>query len=261
VDTEIVVSGLAITPVKSTRLHTVERVRLERSGVRENRRFFLIDERNRMVNGKHLGVLSNVVADYDDDQRRLKLTLPDGRVLEDEIRVGDPIQTRFYSRVAVARLLEGSLSAAFSELAGQPLRLVEASEACGAVDRGSSGSVSLISRASLARLAEAGGARDVDGRRFRMLIEVDGVRAHAEDDWVHRTVQIGEALVAFGGHVGRCLVTSRNPETGAIDLPTLDILGTYRRELQSTEPLPFGIYGGVAREGTIRVGDAVVAVN
>ena len=38
-----VVSGLAITPVKGTRLRAVDSIRLDEDGVRENRRFFLID--------------------------------------------------------------------------------------------------------------------------------------------------------------------------------------------------------------------------
>ena len=57
--------------------------------------------------------------------------------------------------------------------------------------------------------------------------------------------------------MGRCLITSRHPETGEVDLPTLDILGSYRRDLDSTEPLPFGIYGEVLSEGSVRVGDPV----
>jgi hypothetical protein len=37
----------------------------------------------------------------------------------------------------------------------------------------------------------AGENGEVDVRRFRMLVEVDGVAAHAEDEWVGRTVRIG----------------------------------------------------------------------
>ena len=38
-----------------TRLQPVDAIELEPSGVRLNRRFFLIDARDRMVNAKHLG--------------------------------------------------------------------------------------------------------------------------------------------------------------------------------------------------------------
>ena len=91
-----------------------------------------------------------------------------------------------------------------------------------------------------------------------MLIEVEGLDAHAEDGWVGRSARVGEATIRFHGHVGRCLITSRDPDTGRVDVPTLDILGCYRRDLATTEPLPFGIYGAVIEPGAVRVGDPVL---
>jgi uncharacterized protein YcbX len=91
-----------------------------------------------------------------------------------------------------------------------------------------------------------------------MLIEIDGVGAHEEDSWVGRSAQVGGAVVRFRGHVGRCLTTSRDPETGEVTLPTLDLLGDYRRGAETTEPLPFGIYGEVVEPGTVRIGDTVI---
>jgi uncharacterized protein YcbX len=90
-----------------------------------------------------------------------------------------------------------------------------------------------------------------------MLIEIDGVAPHDEDGWVGSQVRIGPALLRMHGHVGRCLITSRDPDTAAVDLPTLELLGQYRRQIVSTEPLPFGIYGEVLEGGTVRLGDAV----
>ncbi|MGA2927077.1 MAG: hypothetical protein ABSG43_13955, partial [Solirubrobacteraceae bacterium] len=182
--TAVVVTGLAITPVKGTRLQAVGRVALALDGVRENRRFFVIDARDQMVNGKVLGELQTVIADYADCERRLTLTLPDGRVVSDAVTLGEQVEARFFSRTLLGRLVTGPLSQALSEVAGQPLRLVEPLASSGAVDRGAAGAVSLISRASLRRLAQLGGRDELDARRFRMLIEVDGLDAHAEDDWV-----------------------------------------------------------------------------
>ncbi len=256
------VVGLAVTPVKGTRLHVVDQVRLGPEGVRENRRFYVIDNRDRMINGKHTGALQEVIADYSDAERRLKLTFPDGRVLEDDIRLGEPVSTRFFSQIAEGRLVEGPWSEALSDACGQPLRLVETERPGGGVDRGAGGAVSVISRASLARLAEAGGIGGIDVRRFRMLVEVDGVDAHAEDHWVGGApVRIGQAVVAFGGHVGRCLITGRDPDTGHVDLPTLDILGGYRTDLGTTEPLPFGVWGRVLEPGTVRLHDEVTPLD
>ncbi|MEA2161211.1 MAG: hypothetical protein QOD66_3591, partial [Solirubrobacteraceae bacterium] len=105
------------------------------------------------------------------------------------------------------------------------------------------------------RLAEVAEQPAVDARRFRMLIEFDGVTAHAEDAWAGRRVTVGDAVIAVKGHVGRCLITSRDPESGEVDLPTLDILRGYRGEEPSTEALPFGVYGSVERAGDVRIGD------
>jgi uncharacterized protein YcbX len=61
----IVVTQLSLTPVKSTRLLTVERVELEERGARGNRLFHVIDDQSRLVNGKRLGELAKVVAELD----------------------------------------------------------------------------------------------------------------------------------------------------------------------------------------------------
>ncbi len=257
------VVGLAFTPVKATRLHPVESIDLGAGGVRDNRRFYLIDDRARMINSKIVGELQTVTADYSHADRTLRLSLPDGRVVEGEIELGDEVDTRFLGTPRMARIVEGPWADAFSEVAGRRLRLVEPCAPGGGVDRDADGAVSLISRASLARLAEVGGVESLDSRRFRMLVEIDGVGAHAEDGWVGSGpgIRIGEATVAFSGHVGRCLITSRDPDTGVVDLPTLDLLGSYRGALETTEPLPFGIWGRVLEPGTVRVGDEVVILD
>lgn len=257
-----VVVGLAVTPVKGTRLHAVEEVELGPEGVRANRRFYVIDDRDRMINGKILGSLQTVIADYSDAERTLRLTLPGGDVVEGTVRLGERITTRFFSQTAEDRLVEGPWSEALSGACGRPLRLVETDRPGGGVDRGAGGAVSVISRASLARLAEAGGIDALDVRRFRMLVEIDGVDAHAEDGWVGGApVRFGEALIAFGGHVGRCLITSRDPDTGLVDIPTLDILGGYRQGLGTTEPLALGVWGQVVEPGTVRLGDEVTPLD
>ena len=54
--------------------------------------------------------------------------------------------------------------------------------------------------------------------------------------------------------IGRCIVTSRDPDTGDVDLPTLITLAAYRREGVS-EPLPLGIKGTVYAPGRVCLGD------
>jgi uncharacterized protein YcbX len=251
------VTGLSVTAIKGTRLRSVETVRLEDAGAVGNRRFFVIDERDRMVNAKVVGELQQIVAETDGDGT-LRLELPGGRAVSGAAEPGAELSARFFSRPRRARLINGPFAEAISEACGRPLRLVE--DRTGASDRGVAGGVSLVSRASLQRLAQEAGAEAIDGRRFRMLVEIEGIAAHEEDGWVGRTVRIGEARVRFGGHVGRCLVTSRHPDSGIVDLPTLELLGAYRGSgaVESTEPLPFGIYGRVVAPGELRLGDPLI---
>jgi uncharacterized protein YcbX len=248
------VSRLQITPIKGIRLNDVVEVSLSRAGAAGDRRFFLIDERDRKVNGKALGVLQTVSGSFSEDDGILSLHMPDGELVRAPVALDSSTHEAAFGDFRMGRLVSGPWADALSELCGRRLRLVMTDSA---VDRGTKGAVSLISRESVRRLSEQAGVDDVDARRFRMLIEIDGVPAHAEDSWVGRELRIGGASLRFEGHVGRCLVTCRDPDSGEVTLPTLDLLRSYRGELDTTEPLAFGIYGRVLQGGVIRVGDPV----
>ncbi|MEJ7798097.1 MAG: MOSC N-terminal beta barrel domain-containing protein [Solirubrobacteraceae bacterium] len=250
------VIALATTPVKGLRVVAAAEVALGPSGAADDRRFHLVDERGWMVSGKRIGALSTVVADYRHGDRSLTLTFPGGHTVGGAVELGELIDTRFFSRPASARLVLGPWADSLSEHVGQPLRIVEGVGRAG-VDRGRSGAVSLISSASLARLAQLAGTERVDARRLRMLVEIDGVVANEEDGWVGDSVRLGGALVRLNGHVGRCVTTTRHPESGLSDLPTLDLLRSYRGGLDTSEPLALGVYGEVLEEGTVALGDAV----
>ena len=143
-----------------------------------------------------------------------------------------------------------------TEFLGKPVRLVRPEVG---VDRGREGGVSVISRASVDHLAQVADTDSIDARRFRMLVEVDGVDPYAEDSWIGRPVRLGQALVVMNGNVGRCLITSRDPDSAEVNLPTLKLLADYRGSgHHSTEPLPFGIYGQVLEGGRVRLGDPVL---
>ena len=253
------VAWLNVAPVKGLRLVARDEIRLEPYGVRGDRAFYVVDEEGRLVNAKRYGRLLTIQAEHDPERDVLALTLPDGRRVEGVPGTGEPIETDFYGGNTRGELVEGPWSDALSEVVGVPLRLARAAEPGAALDRGlRGGGATLLSTASLAKLAAAAGVQDVDPRRFRMLIGIEGIAAHEEDEWLGREVQVGEAVVVPRGHVGRCAVTTKDPESGDRTLDTLAALAAYRED--GTEKLPFGVWGEVSRPGLVRLGDAVEPV-
>jgi MOSC domain-containing protein len=252
------VAWISVAPVKGLAIAQREEVLLEPSGVREDRRFHVIGDDGRLLNGKQLGELMRVAADWDEQTRTLALRFPEGSVADGVVELGEPVTTIFYGRDVEGRLVVGPWADALSSFVGRPLRLVQPVEPNGGLDRGG-GAVTLLSTGSLEAMRKAAGANGpVDPRRFRMLFGVEGVRPHEEDSWLGRRVRIGEATALLRGNVGRCIVTSRDPDSGARTLPTLDALAEYRGGVETTEPLPFGVWGEVAEPGRVRLGDAVV---
>jgi len=247
---------IAYTPVKGLGLLYPSEVELTASGMANNRRFFLADDRLQIVNGKRLGELVRVKPDWDEATNRLTLRFPDGGLVSGVVELGAAVETTFLGRPRPGRLVNGPWSEALSAWAGQPLRLATPAAGLVGVDRGVAGGVSLASLASLDRLARALGVAAVDRSRFRMLFWVDGLEPHAEDAWVGRQIGLGDAVVQIRGHVGRCVVTSQNPETGRRDLDTLGGLETYR-DGSTTESLALGVWGEVITGGHVHLGDAV----
>ena len=252
------VSWISLTPVKATMLHLVDEAELLESGVRGDRRFYFVTEGGRLVSNKDHGQLQLVRADYDSEADALSLRFAGGEVVAGEVARGGNVDTVFHKRPRTAREVVGPWAGAVSELLGQPVRLVEPD--LPAQDRGRGGGATLLAASSLGRLAQQLGVDAIDGRRFRMNFGVEGIDAHAEDAWRGRRVQVGDAVVVPQGHVGRCVITTQNPDTGSTDLDTLKGLAAYRSTVESTEPLPFGIHAAVAQAGRVRVGDPVALV-
>ena len=89
-----------------------------------------------------------------------------------------------------------------------------------------------------------------------MLIEVSGCEPHEEDTWMGTEVRVGGAVLRVVETDDRCVITSRDPDTGAKDFDTLKTIAAYRGDDQEGG-LPFGVYADVVEPGTIRIGDPV----
>ena len=188
----------------------------------------------------------------------LSLHFPDDTTVAGEVRLAERIETNFYGRPVVGRIVEGPWSEALSELAGRPVRVARTEREGDGVDRGRRAGASLVSTGSLEALRAAAGANGaVDGRRFRMTIGVEGVEPHTEDAWIGDRLRIGGAVVVVRAHVGRCAVTTLDPDSGTRDLDTLGAIAAYRGEVPTLEPLPFGVWCEVVGPGQVEVGDRI----
>ena len=239
--------------MKSLGLEHPTEIRLERAGVPENRRFFLIRADGRLFRGAYFGPLVRVRPVYDGGAERLTLHFPGGAAVTADALGGDEVTGDFWGRPVPGRVLEQSICDALSDYAGEPLRIVRA--AGDGIGTDSLHPVSLVGDGSVSELAVRLGDPHLDPRRFRMLVELSGVEPHAEDGWQGALLGIGEAVVRVGGPVGRCANTTDDPETGLRDHDTLRVIHEYRGKIDGE--VCFGVYADVVDPGRVRVGDVV----
>jgi len=149
------------------------------------------------------------------------------------------------------RIIPGPLSAALSGYLGREVRLFRREpEHIGHDDQ----PVTLMSEASLKALAPEFDGTAPDPRRFRMTITMTGSDAWAEHGWGGQEVSIGEAILRVTAPVPRCVVTTRNPDSGATDARVLHALA----RLRGKNDITFGVWCDIVRPGRIHVGDLVL---
>jgi uncharacterized protein YcbX len=245
-------------------VQALEEVAVSRDGLAGDRCFFFAGTDRTMVSATRIGPLMAIEPAWDPVGARLELRFPDGSTVAGPVETGEAEQIRFFGLGVDARPVAGPFSEAVSRHCGVDLQLMTRPAERPAVDRGWSGAVTLLGSGSMARLEQAAAAdghgEPIDRRRFRMNFNLEGVGPHGEDDWVGRTVRIGEVEIQVEEKVGRCAATTRDPDRGDVDLKTLHYLASYRREVPSVETLPFGVYASVTRPGTVRIGDPVTPV-
>ncbi len=216
---------------------------------RDDRRFFLVSADGRLVNGKRIGgELGLARAEWDAAGGALAVTLPGGEVVRDVVRLGRSTTTDIYERAVSGHEVEGPFGAALSDLAGMEVTLIERDERAWATD---SRPASLVARASL---DEFGG----DGRRFRMLLELKGLEAFAEDAWSGRRVRIGDVTLLVGPPTPRCALPSYSPDNATRDRDMLRDILAHRGPIDGQPCL--GVFAEVLEPGVVRLGDRVEIV-
>jgi uncharacterized protein YcbX len=250
------VGAIYIAPVKSLALQRVGHARVTKRGLEGDREFFLIDARDRLITMRECGSLATVRAEYLHDLNLLRFEFPDGPAYEAAPLSGEPFTALFFGQYQVeAHRAPGPWDEALSQIAGQPLFLARASGPRSSVDVAP---VSLLSDASLAALRDASGEPAFEERRFRPNVFIEAAeRAHVEDEWVGGTARVGAVELNVKMRDSRCVMTTLNPDSGRQDVDTLKLIAAYRTD--QPKEVNFGVYCTVRQEGTIAVGDEVIA--
>ena len=247
----------SIAPVRSLGLEHPDEIDLTEVGVVEDRRFFLADDTNRLVDRLQVGELVQIATHTDPGATRLRMTFPDGIVIDDEVRLGEPIETPIHGRTGVGHVVDGPWSAALSTFTGRTIRLVRCDRPAGTR---AGDPTSLITDGSVAELAGHAGVGQVDARRFRMLIELGDGAAREEDGWLGRRIAIGDAILYVTKPDARCAITTQDPDTGVRDLDTLRTIIGYRG-LREGKHADLGVLADVVQPGRVRLGDAVTVLD
>lgn len=248
----VTVSALAIAPVKGMRLQRSTEIQLGRHGVAGDREFLIVDAACRLLLTARNPGLLRIEPSWDPARNLLALRFPDGSVVQDAPGPGIATVTRMYDgREIPGQLIPGPLSAALSGYLGRAVHLFQrAADHLGADDL----PVTLMCEASLHALAAEFTGTAPDPRRFRMTITVTGADPWAEHSWSGQQVAIADVRLGVLAPVPRCVITTRNPESGATDARILHALA----HLRGKNDITFGVWCEIIQPGHIQVGDLVI---
>jgi uncharacterized protein len=251
------VARFNVTPVKSTALHHPDSIDLQRDGAVGDRRFLFGRSDGTRLSGISKAPLMPIVSTWSVADEWLTMRFPDGSSAEGSaLPVGERVGIKLFDRTVPARTIDPLFTDAVRRVvADDTLSVfrVDEPEFAGGGHR-----ASIISLASIADVGSRRGDARLDPRRFRMLIELEGLEAYGEDGWRGRRLRVGGAVLRLGERIHRCVMTNLSPDTGEKDFDTLSVLAQHRKV--GTELL-LGVYGDVERPGRIEVGDAAELID
>jgi uncharacterized protein len=113
--------------------------------------------------------------------------------------------------------------------------------------------ISLLSQATLDQLTERA-SKNIDVRRFRPNIVLEGMAAWSEFELIGKQFQLGNARIEITARIGRCVNIEVNPENGDRDIPLLSLLQQEFGHAQT------GVLAKVLDSGNVKIGDVLTSV-
>ena len=251
------VARFSIAPVRSLGLQHPTEIDLTELGVVEDRRFFLTNDDNRLVDQLIVFKLVQVASRTDPEATTLWMQFPDGTVVDGEVELAEAVETPIHGRTGVGHRVVGPWSEALTDFVGVPMRVIRCDRP-GGTRRGNPASI--LSDGSVRELAAHAGRDWVDSRRFRMLMDLEDAAAHEEDTWIGRRIRIGDAVLHVTKPDARCAMTTHDPDTGEPDLDTVRTIISYRG-LREGKHADLGVLADVEQPGRVRLGDEVVPLD
>ena len=257
----VIVAEIYTAPVKSLAVQNRNAVQVGPQGIPEDRRYYLIDQRGRLLTQREMGKLTQIKASFDVASGQLDLEFPDGPAVSAKVELGQAVTTRIWGRQVQGNVLRGDWETALSQFCGEPAMLAASESPGQCFDEFP---VSLLSRASLHRLGQQAGKLgatlgsrpgDLDVCRFRPTFLLEGCEPHEEDSWIGRTLGIGKELqIQVVSQDPRCAIITQNPATGEPDVDTLGLIRSYRPKSAAAY---FGVYAVVLHPGAVAAGDEI----
>jgi uncharacterized protein YcbX len=268
---ELVVSALAVFPLKGARGIALERAGIGARGIEHDRRFMLVDPKGDFVTQREAPRLALVGTALEPDA----LVLRAGDGPEHRVPLAPAGERRVVTvwddRVSAIRV-PGAASEAIARWLGRDVELVFIPEDAdrrvsekygeGLVSFADGFPLLLATEASLADLSSRIGW-EVPMPRFRPNLVVRG----GEPWWEDRLgeLRVGDVRLAAVKPCSRCVVVNVDPATGEAGKEPLATLATFRalvgdarsRDGSAGNKVLFGQNLVVKRMGTIRVGDPV----
>lgn len=256
-------SALYLYPIKSTAPLEVETAVVEPRGLRDDRRWMVVDDEGRFLTGRQLPRMTLVRALL--DAHGLTLDAPGMPSLSVPFPQTEATVSVNVWKSEVAAKPADVAGAWMSEFLRRPVRLVHMdagvtrpmtdvhSQPGDEVSFADAFPLLLISGAALEGL-NARLARPVSMLQFRPNLVVEGAPAHAEDGW--KRIRIGAVEFDVAKPCMRCIFTTVDPARGERD-PEGEPLRTLVGYRRTAEGVAFGQNLIPRSLGTLRIGDLV----
>ena len=253
------ISQIIRYPLKSCKGEKLEQVGLDALGIEGDRRLILCEPDGRFITARSEPTLLQL--EVQPEQNGWRATHPSlgSTIISQESSLDDEVEV-WGRRINAPRLTDSELW--FSQLLGRKVELLWNNDAVDlAMKRYPWGPIFsdgypllICNTASLDALNQATGGM-FEMSRFRSNLVIDTALPWAEDEW--ELLEIGEVLIRRCKPCERCVLITRDPQTGEKD-PSQEPLRTLAKIHRGpNREVLFGQNFSVERPGRIAVGDQV----